>query len=186
MPNLQKKEYVTNLYAKLKESPHFVLVGFTTTAHVRMEDLRHKLRGSLPKGEPTSFMVIKNSLFSVAFSKLNRTEKLCTPEEEAKIIAMVKNQSAVLFLPADWTGGIKAFYQFSKEEEGLVLKAGFIDGLLYEEQKLTQLAQLPSREELVIKVILSLRSSQTRIAYGLRFSAMKLVNVLRNAGEIKN
>jgi large subunit ribosomal protein L10 len=125
---------------------------------------------STEKEQQPKFSIIKNSLFNVAFSKFNKKDKL-----EAS------GQSAVMFLPEDWLSSLKAFNIFAKDQEGMQFRVGLIDGTLYEKDFLVQLANLPSKNELIAKILGSLKSPQTRIVYSLEFNMMKLVNVPKNA-----
>ncbi|OGK16758.1 50S ribosomal protein L10 [Candidatus Roizmanbacteria bacterium RIFCSPLOWO2_02_FULL_37_19] len=185
MPNLQKREYVSQLYNQLAHNPHFVLVGFTTSSHKRLENLRKKLRET---GNQAHFTVIKNTLLNVALSQLQLSNNLYTKDVVKTLQGNVRGQSALLFLSEDWMSGLKAFHQFSKEEEGLIFKVGLLDGEIYEEAKLVQLAVLPGKNELIAKIITSLRSPHSRTVFSMRYSSMKLIQVLKNASEksIKN
>ncbi len=184
MANQQKISYVSDLYAQLQKNPNFVLIGFEKTSHLRLEEFRVKLL-ELYKGQDqtSELMVIKNSLFKVALSKLQKSDKQLSEEDTTMIQSLAKGQTMLLLIPEDWVGALKEVSTFAKEEEGIVFRVGRIEGITYEATGLQTLAKLPSKEELVIKVINSLRSSQTRLVYGLQFNTMKLVNVLKNASE---
>lgn len=184
MANQQKISYVSDLYAQLQKNPNFVLVGFEKTSHLRLEEFRVKLLNLYKDQDHTSeLMVIKNSLFKVALSKLQKSDKKLSESDTKLIQDLAKGQTMLLLIPEDWVGALKEVNTFAKEEEGIVFRVGRIEGIVYESTGLQTLAKLPSKEELVIKVINSLRSSQTRLVYGLQFNTMKLVNVLKNAGE---
>lgn len=47
----------------------------------------------------------------------------------------------------------KVLHQFSKKEEALIVKSGFYDGKVLTPEEITQLALIPSREELLAKVV---------------------------------
>lgn len=181
MANTQKKDYVSDLLGQLQAHPHLVVIGFNGTTHKRLEDLRAKLRASSEKA-PT-FMILKNSLFKVAFEYHNKKNNLLTDSESTQLKSHVKGQAAVMLMNDEWPSALKVIKEFAKEEEGFNFLVGMIDKNIYEEAGLTQLANLPGRDELAVKIILALRSSQTRIAYGLKFNSMKLVNVLHNAAK---
>src|SRR3989344_1673365 len=171
MPNQQKKDYVTEVYSRLHKNPHFVLIGFEKTSHQRLEEFRGKIR------ESSELMVIKNSLFKVALQRLQKSDKTLT-EADAKLVQeLAKGQTMLLLIPEDWTSVLKAVHTFAKDEEGMIFRVGMIDGVVYQSDGLTNLAQLPSTEELIVKIINSLKSSHTRLVYGLQFNTIKLVNV---------
>jgi large subunit ribosomal protein L10 len=187
MPNTQKREYVENIVSLLKENPQVIVVGFAGTKHKKLEEFRAKLREL--SSDPTAksgLMILKNSLFKVALEKFNKNAQLVSSDEIEKIAAGTEGQSAVLFLSEDWIGNLKTFKGFAKEEEGMQFKVGLIDGVVYVQAGLSQLADLPGKDELVAKIIGSLRTPSTKLVYGLKFNATQLVTVLKNAAEKAN
>jgi large subunit ribosomal protein L10 len=149
-----------------------------------MEEFRVKLL-DLYKGKDkkSELMVIKNSLFKVALAKLQKSDEKLSEEDSQMIQDLAKGQTMLLLMPDEWATVLKEVDAFAKAEEGVVFRAGRIEGNVYEQSGLQSLAKLPSKEELVVKIIMSLRSSQTRLVYGLQYNTIKLVNVLKNAGE---
>lgn len=179
-----KKDYVSDVISQLQENPHLVVVGFTGTSHQKLEELRIKLREA--EGADPTFMVLKNSLFRIAFHTFNKKNKVVSDEDSTNVQAHVKGQSAMLLMNDDWLSAIKVIKDFAKTEEDFDFRVGLIDGQVYEQAGLTQLANLPSKEELVAQLVRALKAPQSRIVYGLNFGNMKLVNVLKNASEAKN
>lgn len=187
MPNTQKRAYVENFVTLLEENPQFIVIGFGATKHKKLEEFRAKLRELSPdKTAKSGLMILKNSLFKVALEKFNKNAKAMSAEEVATLVENTSGQSAVLFLSEDWITGLKTLKAFGKEEEGMQFKAGLIDGVVYVQAGLSQLADLPSKEELVAKIIWSLRAPSSKLVYGLRFNATQLVTVLKNAAEKAN
>lgn len=178
MANTVKKDYVSDLMGQLQENPHLVVVGFTSTSHKKLEDLREKLRAS---GTTSSFMVLKNSLFRLAFYTFNKKNKVVSDEASQTLQDNVKGQAALMLINDDWLSALKVIKDFAKDEEGFEFRVGLVDGQVYEQAGLSQLASLPGRDELVVKIIMALKSPQTKLVYGLKFNSMKLVNVLKNA-----
>ena len=184
MANQQKKDYVSELYSRLEKNPHFVLIGFEKSSHQRLEEFRGKLREIYKdQSDMSELMVIKNSLFRVAFEKLQKADKNLTKDDMKIVQDLAKGQTMLLLIPGDWARTLKVVHTFAEEEEGMSFRAGRIEGIVYQESGLQSVAKLPGKEELVIKIINSLRSSQTRLVYGLQFNTIKLVNVLKNASE---
>lgn len=187
MANTQKRAYVENVISLLKENPQFIVVGFGGTKHKKLEEFRAKLREL--SGDPTQksgLMILKNSLFKVALERFNSGAKLMSADDLGTFVEATSGQSAVLFLSQDWISNLKTFKAFSKEEEGMQFKVGLIDGVVYVQAGLSQLADLPSKEELIAKIIGSLRTPSTKLVYGLKFNATQLVTVLKNAAEKAN
>lgn len=184
MPNTQKRAYVDNIVSLLQDNPQFVIVGFAGTTHKRLEEFRGKLRELSSQEESNlKLMILKNSLFKVALEKFNAKKRVVSVEELEKIAQGTSGQSAILFLSQNWDAGLKTFKAFAKEEEGMTFRVGLIDGVVYVEAGLTQLADLPGKEELIIKIISSLKTPSSKLVYGLKFNATQLVTVLKNAAE---
>jgi large subunit ribosomal protein L10 len=95
----------------------------------------------------------------------------------------LKGNSALLTLPADWAASLSAFYKFAKGEGNITFKVGVIDDKVYDKNELVKLALLPSREELISKIIMSLKSPQTRLVYSMKYNMQKLAYILRNANK---
>lgn len=166
MANLKKIQIVEKLVEKLQKNPNFALVNFGNLSHQKLEELRKKLR-------PLSsyFSVVKNSLFKVALKKIGKKEII---NEE-----IIKGPSAVLTLPSDWTKGLSNFYQWAKNEEGISFKFGFIDNVFYQKEDLIKLAQLPSKEELLGKILMTLKTPTTRLVYLMRFGILKITYLIK-------
>lgn len=169
MPSQKKIQIVSSLLESLKSSPNFVLIGFDKLPHTKFEELRRNLK------ESASLKVIKNSLLKVAASQIKKSDVI-TPE-------VLKGNSAVLTLSEDWNTGLSIFYKFAAVEGNLTFKLGILDNTVYDQNSLTKLAQLPSRDELIGKIIGSLRSPQSRLVYAMKFNMQKLVYILRNANK---
>jgi len=187
MANTEKRAYVASLVDSLKENPQFVVIGFGSTKHKKLEEFRAKLRAlSSDASAKSGMMILKNALFKVAMEKYTTEAKALNADSALKLAEGASDQSAILFLSEDWITALKTLKAFSKEEEGMQFKVGLIDGVVYEKAGLSQLADLPSKEELVVKVIWSLRAPASKLVYGLKFNAMSLVTVLKNAAEKVN
>lgn len=181
MPSQTKKEYVADLFNQLQDNPHLVLVAFSGTTHQRLEEFRKKLRES--SQDAPAFTILKNSLFKIAFEKYNAKHKVVSREDAEQLLNLVDGQLGLILMPEEWLSNLKTVKEFAKEEEGFVFKAGVVDGKVYEESGLTKLADLPGIDELVARIIGTLKAPQTRLVYALQYPNMKLVNVLKNAGE---
>ncbi len=166
MPSLKKIQIVNSLVEKIKQSPNFILIHFENIPHQKLEQLRQILRPAT-----SSFQVVKNSLLKVAVQKINKKE---IASEE-----VLTGTSALLTLPADWTTALSTFWKFAKTEGRLSFKIGVIDNQIYQKDDLTKLAQLPSKEELMGKVVFLIKSPLARIVQGLKSSPERMIRVLK-------
>lgn len=180
MANLKKTSYVSDLLAKLQENPHLILVSFTTTSHKAMEGFRSKLHA---QSEPIQLIVLKNSLFKIAFDKLNKKENVLSEEDSQKLQDFTNGQIALMLVQNDWHSALKTLKDFAKEDETISFRAGVIDGTIYEAKGLEDLANLPSKEQLIAKLIGTLKAPHSRFVYSLQYNTTKLVNVIKNAAD---
>lgn len=176
MPSQKNITQVNLLVEKLQSTPHFAIVSFGKATHKAMEELRAKLRTTVPSATETPLHVLKNSLLGVALKKIQKSQ--------LGDGGMLAGATALLSLPADWTELLKAFYTASKSNDNFSFKAGVIDGKMYKKDELVRLAQLPGRDELVVKIITSLKTPQTRLVRSLNFNMQKLVYVLQSKAKV--
>lgn len=167
MTKAKKVKIVKKLVKKLKENPNFVLVSFANLSHQKLERLRKKLQTL-----SNSLQVVKNSLFKVAAKKAGKKQIV---NQKA-----LKGTSALLTLSSDWTKGLSTFYQFAKNEEGVSFKIGILEGRVYQKEDLITLAQLPSKEELMAKISISLKSPATRLVNPMKLAMIRITAVLKS------
>src|SRR3989344_208283 len=180
MPSQKKVDYVNNLVTKLKEHPNFASVGFDSISHKSLEELKTNLTQS---GD-LKLTVVKNSLFEVALIKAIRQDKLISADDGAELKKeAIKGQSALLLLQENWLSGLQTFFKAAKPYEGVEFKGGVLEGIVYFKDRLDTLAQLPSREALMAKILGSLRSGQYSLVRSLKWDAGRFVRVINAIAE---
>lgn len=131
-----------------------------------------QLRKELRK-EKISIQVVKNRL-------LKRTL------QEAKIEgleSLIAGSVTLSFTETDPVIAAKVLIHFGKENEGLVVKGGYVDGRALNADRVKALAALPSREELYIMLLRCLNQPATQLVNVLAAVPRELVTVLN---AIKN
>lgn len=134
----QKQKILEDLIEKLKKQKALFFVDFTGLKVKDFSELRKKI-----KSLGDEIKVIKKTLMDVAFKKLKLNIEPRKMKGEIALVLAYKDE----ILPA------KTIYQFSKENEKLKILAGFLNGKLLDSDKVIELAQLPSKEELIGKLI---------------------------------
>jgi large subunit ribosomal protein L10 len=175
MPNAKKKKQVSDLSQVINQYANFVVISYNKTTHKQLEDLRNKVRKS-----GTSIKVLKNSLFQKAVEKLSEQNK-----ELSKLESQfpLKGPSAMVGFSEQWHEGLKVYYDNAKKEESLSFSFGFIDNTLYEAAGVEALAKLPSREELMTKLIGTMKSPLMKTVYAMRFNMQRLTTVLNEKAK---
>lgn len=130
--------------AKVDEvSEQLTAAGATLLTHYRglsvseISELRRALRDA-----NAQMHVVKNTLVRRAADKAGidgLTELLVGP-------------TALIFCEEDPVGAAKALKEFSKDHPGLVVRGGYFDGALLDEQEAIRLADLDSREDLLARL----------------------------------
>lgn len=177
MVSTQKKSAVESFVEKLQKNSNFALIKFDKTTHQALETLRKVL-----KKEQSSFAVIKNTLFEKAINKLALQNK--NLKELKKKFFPLKDTSALLTLGSDWSKGLNAFYQFVQKEKTLNFKFGILDNQGYDEVHLLEIAKLPGKDQLMAKIIGSMKSPMSKLVYALKYNTQKLVYILSAKSKI--
>jgi len=158
------KEQVANeLHEKLKDFKLAVLTGYSGMDVAKMTALRVVLRKS-----NAELRVVKNSLLSIA-------------SRETSFSALDGNFKGPLALAITYGDVIettKALVDFAKKNANLEIKAGMMDGKILSRDQLTILAELPSREVLIGKLLSLMVGVQTSLVNVLSGVPRNFVQVL--------
>ncbi len=171
MANTKKLTKLNGINDFLGENSNFALVKFEKTTHIALETLRKQLRASESK-----LKVVKNSLFEKSINKMSQknTQFLSV----SKKMFPLKDNTAVLTFGKEWNKGLSAISEFIKKDQTVDFKFGYIDQEVYDSSMLKRISQLPSREQLIAKVIGGMKSPMSHTVYALKFNMQKLVYVL--------
>lgn len=170
----QKESVVATLTADLGEAGSVILTDFTG---INVEDLT-ELRAQMRK-HSVNFTVVKNTLLRRIFNEI----EVGTDEG---IYAMMEGPTALAY-STDEVLPIKIIRKFAENHKGLpLIKGGFVSGETYEISKLIQLADIPSRDELLAKLLGS-ASSPLRdfvsVSSGIIQKLIFAVNAIRKSKE---
>ena len=175
MVNKQKILKVKEIQDLLKNNKNIVLLSFNKTTHQSLEGLRKELR---KKG--SSIRVIKNILFEKAVNKLSIENKKYF--EFRKQFFPLKKSTAILLFKDDWSKGLKTFSEFVKKDGSMDFKFGLIDNLVYDYKDIKKIAQLPTKDELIAKILLCMKSPFIKLIYAGKYNTQKFVFILNSKG----
>lgn len=138
MDRRTKEQIVSELQGKLREAKLGVLTSFSGMNVAKMEALRNALRKS-----NAELKVVKNTLLGIA-----------SKETDFSILAdHFKWPVAVVLSHKDPVGPTKVLIDFAKKNPELEIKVGVLDGKLLTRSDISALAELPSREVLLGKLV---------------------------------
>ena len=144
-----KKPVVEEISEVIKDAQSVVLVDYRGLTVEQDTDLRKQLREA-----GVTYKVYKNTMMNFAF-KGTDCEALCPNLEGPSAIAVSKD---------DATAPARVLAKFAKDVPTLELKAGIVEGVAYDAKGIEQIAKVPSREELLSKLLGSLQSPITNLA----------------------
>ena len=178
MPNPKKIKLVEELQNTLKEKPNFALIHYGSLSHQEMEKLRKEMRKFQSR-----IKVVKKKNNKKAVNKLSNSDKFFRTIR-IKLFPL-KHNTAFVKIDSDPYEALKVIYKFLKEYENLYFKGGVIEKNVYNKDELTQLAQLPSKQELIAKIYSAIQSPMYRTTYALKFNLLKITLSIKKLAEEK-
>ena len=153
-----KKPIVDEISEVVKDAQGVVLVDYRGLTVEQDTNLRKQLREA-----GVTYKVYKNTMMNFAF-KGTDFEQLAPHLEGPSAIAVSKD---------DATAPARIIVKFAKEAPALELKAGIVEGVLYDAKGIADVAKIPSREELLSRLLGSLQSPVANFARVLNQIAEK-------------
>ena len=159
----QKAATVADLTARLKATSTAVLADYRGMTVGQMRDLRSKLRGG-----GIEMVVVKNTLARRA-AKAAGYEPL-----SAELVGPI----AMLFAVEDVSAPARILNDYIKANRKMVIKAGLLEGQLIKADAVTELADLPSREVLLSRLLGAMQAPLGNLASVLQAPITKLARTL--------
>ncbi len=166
-----KQNDLTALTESLQNSTSAMVVSFTKLTVTKDQEFRSSLREAGAK-----YQVVKNTLARIAVKG--------TQFEDAT--ESFKGVTALAWTDGDPVVLSKAISKFMKDNANIyTFKAGVVDGRLVDLAQLTTIANLPSKEELISKLLWVLNSSAERLVTVINAVPRDLAVVIKQIGEQK-
>lgn len=144
-----KQPIVEEISASIKDAQSVVLVDYRGLTVEQDTNLRRQLREA-----GITYKVYKNTMMNFAF-KGTDCEALAP---------YLEGPSAVAISTTDATAPARVLAKFAKEADKLEIKAGIVEGIAYDAAGIADIAKIPSREELLSKLLGSIQSPITNFA----------------------
>jgi large subunit ribosomal protein L10 len=158
------------LKSKLSDASFVILADYKGLNVVKIAELRKRLRGA-----NAQLQVIKNRVFAHVAKELGY-KGFDQP---------APGPSAMVFGKGDVVATAKILKDFIKENEKPVIKTGALQGEALTAADITQLASLPSREQLLAQVVGTLAAPMTQLVGVLQQKTATIVYVLKAIEEQK-
>ena len=144
-----KKPVVEEISANIKDAQSVVLVDYRGLTVEQDTRLRKELREA-----GVTYKVYKNTMMNFAFKGT----------EFESLAPYLEGPSAVAISTTDATAPARILQKFAKTADKLEIKGGVVEGLVYDAAGMAKIASIPSREELLSKLLGSLQSPITNFA----------------------
>ena len=149
----QKQAVVADLAEMLKNSPAGVLVNYQGITVDDDTKLRKALRESGVK-----YMVMKNSL----------TGRACDEVGLGEMKQYLTGMTAIAIGGEDPVAPAKVLKEYAEKIESFEILAGYLDGQVVDKETVAKLADIPSKEVLIAKLLGSIKSPLYGLAYALQ------------------
>ena len=165
MPN-DKKIKMVEEYKDLFDSNNFFISMNPTGSAVSSIS---KFRKEIIKAD-AQYKVVKNSLALIAADQSTNN----------KLNQLIDGPTSILASNADPMILTKLIYKFIGDEQiNIKIKNAYFEGEIVEEEVLNNISKLPSKEELIGKLLMLISSPLSRLVYNLKFPISQFTNTLK-------
>ncbi|MBE5808382.1 MAG: 50S ribosomal protein L10 [Clostridiales bacterium] len=147
-----KKSIVADIKDKFDRAKTVVLVDYRGLTVAEDTELRTQMRKA-----GVEYCVLKNTMINLAIDGLGIDD----------VKKSLEGPTAVAFGYEDMIAPAKILSEFSKKTKKMAIKCGVTDGAYIDEAGVQALANLPSREVLIAKIMGSMMSSVSKFVYVL-------------------
>ena len=147
-----KKGVVADIRQKFEKAQTAVLVDYRGLNVAEDTELRNQLRKA-----GVEYAVLKNTMINLAIDGMNLDE----------MKSHLEGPTAVAFGYEDAIAPAKVLSDFVKAKKKMTIKCGVCDGAYLDEAGVQALANTPSREVLIAKIMGSMMSSVSKFVYAL-------------------
>ena len=144
-----KQPIVAEISEAIKEAQSVVLVDYRGLTVEQDTNLRKQLREA-----GVTYKVYKNTMMNFAFKGTDFEQ----------LAPYLEGPSAVAISTTDATAPARILAKFAKDAKALEIKAGVVEGTVYDANGMQAIAAIPSRDELISKLLGSLQSPITNFA----------------------
>lgn len=170
MARPEKEKAVEEIAEKITQASGVYLTDYKGLNVEEISDLRNKLREA-----NVEFKVVKNTLARLSVNKVGYEG----------LLPYLTGPTAMAFALADPVAGAKILAEFAKKNEKLQIKACLFDGVVYDETRVKEIAQLPSKEEIYAQTVGMVVAPLRSLVTVLNGTISSLVNVLDQIREKK-
>lgn len=173
-PDLKKPQYikkarqVSELEDKLGRAKAAVLIEYRGMTVKDTTELRNRLRKVGAEMDVTKNTLLKRAMGTTAVTGLD---------------SYLEGPTAVVLAFDDSVGAVKALSDFTRENKMLILKAGRLEGKIFDAKQLADIAKMPPREQIIGTLLGAIQGPAANLVGMLQAPAAQLVFTLQAIGE---
>jgi large subunit ribosomal protein L10 len=166
----QKSQEISDLTQEIGNASNAFLIDFKGITVPQVTELRKQVRET-----KSGYIVVKNTLALIAL-------------KDSPIVAMREQftgPTAIAFNANDAVALAKALTKFAKDVPAVQFKGAMLNGQVVPAEQIQAIASLPSREELISKLLFVLQSPMRGLATVLQANIRNLTVVIDQIGKQK-
>ena len=164
----QKKQDLDSLHSELEKAKHVFLTGYEKMTVQQDFELRKAIRGA-----GGSYQVIKNNI----------AEKAAEGTGAQDLMKGLAGMTSMASTEGDPVALAKALTTYAKNVPTFTFKAGMVEGRVIDIRQIQDLANMPSREEVLAKVLFLINASAQRLVTAISGVGRNLAVVVDQAAK---
>ena len=174
MPTPQKTEIINDLTQKFQSSSGIYFTRYSGMNVAKISELRRKFREN-----EVSYFVSKNTLTKIAANNAGYEDKLND---------LFNGQIGIAYVSGDSIAPARVISNFKKENKDATLEViGLVfEGEIFSAEKYKELANLPTRDELLAQFIGTINQPMSKLVGTLNGALSKFIGVLSSLKENKS
>lgn len=165
----QKIAHVDEVKEMFSSAKDYVFTDFRGLSVDQITTLRNRLRE-----KQADYKVIKNGRARLAFKQL----------EKPDVSEYLVGPTAIALAQDDVASVLKALLEFAKENP-VQVKGALVDDIVFDAAQAEELSKLPTREELLAKLMATMNAPLQYLVYAMNGVPQKLVQVLQAVADKK-
>jgi large subunit ribosomal protein L10 len=164
----EKQQEVEALKTKFGAAKGIVLADYTGVTVAEVSELRRKCRDA-----KVEYKVVKNSLARIAARDLNLEE----------LAGYFEGPVAVALSAVDSVAPARVLADFIRDKQKLTFKVGYLEGRVYSNAQVAEIASLPPREYLLAQVIAAVEAPLAQLVFCIESVVRNVVTVIDQASK---
>lgn len=169
-----KLEQVDQLKKMLSERENFIMTTYSGLTVDEISALRSQIRA-----KDARFKVIKNNLFHLALKQTGSYDDGVVEASDKEL----KGPVAIAFAGNELPSVAKVLVEFAKKNDKVAIKAGCMEGRFLDGGEVKNIANLPTRDELLSIIGRGLNTPAQKIAIGMKEVIAGLARGVKQVGE---